>query len=318
MSGRSVETRSLAWSGSLASVRERDKRDRVDIDMTVPDGESERAGYEREGLVDRTFGLTGFGHRVNRILEKRWRDIFDGYVTGPVGEPVGPHVAVSAKCCRRPAAAFQQDDMGLDEIAEQSLAAGCSGDEHDEFGFGVDAAAFHRLRDPAVVSGRDDLPHAGFAFLERAGSFPSACRCNPGGPFVRVGWRVDVDRIGLRVESGRSVDADVWREFGWQRRRVALASFFDFCEDVTKRARPRLGPEVFDPHAPRFRGARHHQHGCGDRAVVKFPSYSSSGCQASSDPELWRPGRITGAGPDQMAVAFFDFGVMTRLGTRLF
>ena len=82
---------------------------------------------------------------------------------------------------------------GVDEIAEESLAGGCSGVEHDEFGFGVGAVAFHGVGDPAVVSRRDDLPHAGFAFFERAGSFASAYRCGPGGPFVRVGWRVVVD-----------------------------------------------------------------------------------------------------------------------------
>lgn len=94
-----------------------------------------------------------------------------------------------------------------------------------------------------------------------------------------------------------------WRRGGRQ------TSFFAFCEDVTKRSGPRLGPEVFDPHASRLRGARHHQHGCGDGAVVEFPRDSASGCQPSSDPELWCPGRITGPGPHQMAATFFDFGV---------
>ena len=42
----------------------------------------------------RAFGLTGVGHRVNGALEERWRDVFDGYVTGPVGEPAGPDVSV--------------------------------------------------------------------------------------------------------------------------------------------------------------------------------------------------------------------------------
>lgn len=188
MSGRSVETRSLAWSCSLSAVREGHERDRVGVGVAVSDGESECAGHEGEGLVDGAFGLAGVGHRVNGVLEEWWGDVFDGYVTGPVGEPVGPDVSVSAKCCRGPATAFQQDEVAVDEIAEESLVSGCLGVEHGEFVFGVGAVAFHGVGDPAVVSGRDDFPHAGFAFLERAGSFPSTRLCDFGRWRASVGW----------------------------------------------------------------------------------------------------------------------------------
>ena len=73
---------------------------------------------------------------------------------------------------------------------------------------------------------------------------------------------------GASWSIGDAVDAMVIGSPVARHRGGQQTSFFDFCEDVTNRSGPGLGPEVFDVHASRFRGACHHEYGCGDGAVV--------------------------------------------------